>query len=167
MLGLSTLGLFHTVTGLIALVAGFRELARDREISPATGLGRIYLVTTLLSASTALGIFHHGGFGPAHVLAILTLLALLVGTVCALTPLFGRASRYLQAVCYSATILFHVIPGVTELLIRFPRGAPLLRLTDASALEAIYGFLVAGFLVLLAAQLRWLRGQTADAPAPA
>jgi len=159
MFGLSPLGVFHTVTGLAALVAGFWELARDREISPKSGLGRFYLATTLVSAATALGIFHHGGFGPAHVLAIVTLAALVLGTVCALTPLFGEASRYLQAGSYSATILCHVIPGVTEVLIRFPRSAPLMRLSEPQAFRPVYGALAGAFLLGLAAQLRWLRAE--------
>jgi uncharacterized membrane protein len=167
MLGLSPLGIFHTATGLVALTAGFWSLARDREISPRTGLGQTYVACTFLSAATALGIFHHGGFGPAHVLAILTIAALLLGTVCAFTTVFGRASRSLQAISYSATVLFHVIPGVTEVLIRFPRGAPLLRLSDASAFKTIYGFLVLVFLALLALQLKWLRGQPAEGWPPA
>ena len=167
MFGLSPLGTFHTATGLIALLAGFASLYRDREISPRTRLGRVYLACTFLSASTALGIFHHGGFGPAHVLAIATIAALLVGTIAALTPVFGAASRYVQAVSYSATVLFHVIPGVTEVLIRFPRAAPVLRLTDVSAFERIYGSLALAFLVGLAAQLRWLRREAAAGRPPA
>lgn len=157
MLGLSPLGVFHTATGLVALLAGFRELARDKEISPNVLLGRIYLASTGLSASTALAIYHHGGFGPAHGVAILALFGLLLGSVCALTDFFGRASRYLQAISYSTTILCHVLPGVTEVLIRFPRGSPMVRLEDASVLKPIYGALLFFFLVGLAFQLRWIR----------
>lgn len=157
MLGLSPLGAFHTATGLATLVAGFWELAREREISPKTRLGQVYLATTLLSAGTALGIYHHGGFGPAHAVAILTLLALLVGTVSALTTLFGRASRSVQAICFSTTILFAIVPGVTEILMRFPRNAPLVPFEKASALKPIYGSLLLVFLVCLIFQLRWLR----------
>ena len=74
--GLTAFGLSHTAIGLIALIYGFIALVRDKEISPNNRRGQIYLVTTLITAVTALGIFRHGGFGPPHALAVLTLVAL-------------------------------------------------------------------------------------------
>jgi uncharacterized membrane protein len=165
---LTTVGILHTATGLIALAAGFLALARDQEISPRNRLGQVYVATTFLSAATALGIYRHGGFGPAHMLAVLTLLALAVGTACALRATFGTASQYVQAVCYSATILFAVIPGVTEILMRFPENAPLVPFSRPSALKPVYGSLLLIFLVGLVFQLRWLRReQASQVPGPA
>lgn len=85
MLGLTTLGVIHTALSLVAVASGLGALVRDKEISIRSPLGRTYLVTTLLTAITALGIFSHGTFGPSHALAILTLLALAIGTVAAVT----------------------------------------------------------------------------------
>lgn len=110
MLGLTTLGAFHTAIGLVAVVCGFIALARDKQIASQTRLGQVYLVTTLITAVTALGIFRRGGFGPPHVLPLLTILALGIGTAAGRSPLFGWASRYVHAISYSSTILFH-IPG--------------------------------------------------------
>ena len=45
-------------------------MIRDKQISPKTLPGKIYVVTTILSCVTDLGIFHHGGFGAPHVLSI-------------------------------------------------------------------------------------------------
>lgn len=156
MFGLTTLGLVHTLISLIAIVAGVWALARHREISPREPLGRAYLVCTLLAAATALGIFRHGSFGPPHGLAILTLLALAVGTVAALTGFFGRWSRYVQAIAYTATFLFHMIPGFTESLTRLPPGQPLLAGPEAPEFKPIYGTLLLVFIVGLTLQLRWL-----------
>jgi uncharacterized membrane protein len=100
MTGLTTLGIFHTAVSLIALACGVAALVRSREISPRDRLGQIYLLGTLISAATGLGIFQHGGFGPPHVLALMTLAALAIGTVAALTSVFGRASRSVQAIAY-------------------------------------------------------------------
>ncbi len=91
MLGLTTLGVFHTAIALVAVVCGVIALARDKEISPTNRLGQVYLISTLVTAVTALGIFQHGGFGPPHALALLTLVALAVGTVAASSQVFGRA----------------------------------------------------------------------------
>ena len=76
---ISPLGWFHTGMGIIALVSGGLTLARFKEITLQSGSGKIYLVTTLITASTALAIFQHGEFGPGHALAIMTMAALIVG----------------------------------------------------------------------------------------
>ena len=60
------LGWFHTVIGITALVSGGLTLAKFNEISLQTGSGQIYLAATLITAGTALAIFQHGAFGPAH-----------------------------------------------------------------------------------------------------
>jgi uncharacterized membrane protein len=154
-----TLGGFHTAIGVVALVCGFVALARDKEIVPTDRLGQVYLVTTLITAVTALGIFEHGGFGAPHVLALLTILALLIGTAAAIFRPFGRSSRYVQAASYSATVLFHVIPAITETTTRWPPGAPLVASREAPVLQAISAVLLVAFLVGAAAQCRWIARQ--------
>lgn len=161
MLGLTTLGLIHTVISLIAVIAGVWGLARDKEISLFHPLGQIYLLGTLLTAASGLGIFQHGGFGPPHVLAVLTLMALALGTFAALMRRFGALPRYVQALCYSATLLFHTIPGFTETLTRLPPGKPVLPSAEAPEFGLIYGMLLLVFVAGVAVQLRYLSLQKA------
>ena len=132
-------------------------LARDGEITPLKRVGRAYVGFAFLSAATALGIYRHGGFGPAHVLAVLTLAALALGTACALGRPFGTAGRYVQAACFSATILFAWIPGMTEVLMRVPPDAPLVPYSRPSGLKPWYAASLVVFLAGLAFQMRWLR----------
>ena len=122
--GLTSLGVIHTLISLVAVACGFWALARDKQVVPGNALGRTYLVTTALTAITGLFIFQLGGFGPPHGLAILTLLALAVGYVAAYSGSFGRWSRYVQAICFTTTLFFHMIPGFTETLTRLPRASP-------------------------------------------
>jgi uncharacterized membrane protein len=157
MLGLTSLGVFHTAISLVAVVCGFWALARDKEISPWNRLGQTYLVTTLISAATGLGIFQHGGFEPPHVLSVLTIVALAIGTVAAGSRLFGSASRYVQIVSYSSTVFFHMIPGVTETSTRLPPSAPLVASPDAPVLQVVYLALLVVFLIGSTLQIRWLR----------
>ncbi len=157
MFGLTPLGVAHTAIGLVAVVAGFWTLVRYRQITVGSTLGQTYLVTTLLTAVTGLFIFQHGGFGPPHVLSILTIVALAVGTAAAVGGWFGRWSPQVQAISYSVTLLFHMIPGFTESLTRLPLGQPLLPNADAPAFKPIYGALFLIFFVGLFFQLRWLR----------
>lgn len=155
------LGWFHTAMGIIALVSGVITLAKFKEISPLTRSGQVYLAATLITAVTALGIFQHGAFGPAHALAVMTLAALAVGTVAATTTLLGKLSRYVQAVSYSATLLFHCIPAVTDALLRLPVGDPVLTSIEDPILRMCYLGLLVLFLVGVSLQLRWIYRQPA------
>src|SRR6187551_342140 len=126
MLGLTTLGTFHTAIALIALGAGFVALFRYKEISLRTMAGQIYVLTTVIVCLTGFGIFQHGGFGKPHVLGIITLIV--IGAAFAAgekTKLFGRFSPFVETVCYSMTFFFHFIPTITESATRLPLDAPL------------------------------------------
>ncbi len=158
---ITPLGWFHTAMGIVALVSAVVALARHREILFGTRSGQIYLVATLITAATALAIFQHGAFGPAHMLAVMTLGALLVGTVSATTDLFGRLSRYIQALSFTATLLFHSIPAVTDALLRLPVGDPILTSIEDPILKACYLALLLAFLVGVSLQLRWIHRQRA------
>lgn len=161
---ITALGWFHTAMGIVALASGGFALVRFREITPHSRAGQIYLATTLITAVTALAIFQHGGFGPAHGLAVLTLLALAGGTIAAMTNLFGGLSRYVRAIGYSSTLLFHSIPAVTDALMRLPVGDPVLTSIEDPLLKRCYLVLLALFVVGMVLQLRWIyRQETKDA----
>ena len=155
------LGWFHTAMGITALISGVFTLTKFKEILLRTRSGQIYLTTTLITAATALAIFQRGEFGPGHALAVMTLLALAVGTVAATTKLFGRSSRYVQAISYSATLLFHCIPAVTDGLLRLPVGNPVLTSIEDPILKMCYLVLLVLFLIGITLQLRWVYRQPA------
>jgi uncharacterized membrane protein len=150
------LGWFHTAMGVIALVSGAITLIKYHEITLVTHSGQIYLASTLLTAGTALAIFQRGEFGPGHALAVMTLLALLVGLVAARTRIFGGLSRYFQALGFSATLLFHCIPAITDGLLRLPVGNPVLSTIEHPVLKTCYAILLLLFLVGVTFQLRWI-----------
>ena len=153
------LGWFHTAMGVIALISGAIALLAHKEITLDTRSGQLYLSTTLLTAATALAIFQRGEFGPGHALAILTLAALFVGLVAAKTRLFGGLSRYVQALGFSATLLFHCIPAITDGLLRLPVGDPVLDSINSPVLKICYLVLLALFLTGITMQLRWIHKQ--------
>ena len=161
MFGLTSLGVIHTAISLVAVAAGLIALVRDKQITSGNRLGQVYFVTTLLTAVTGFGIFQHGGFGKAHALGILTLLVLVVIMVAYRTQFYGRWSRVVEVVGYSATFLFHMIPAVTETTTRLPLGAPLLASAEAPALQVATA--VMGLLFLIGAyfQVRRLRPASA------
>ncbi|HMI03717.1 MAG TPA: hypothetical protein VK541_14635 [Pedobacter sp.] len=73
-MGLSNLGIFHTVVGIIAIIAALVAYAKYRRINLAGKSGGTYFYGTVITSVTALGLSKHGGFNPGHVLSILILL---------------------------------------------------------------------------------------------
>jgi uncharacterized membrane protein len=157
MFGLSPLGVVHTVFSLVALASGLLALVRDHKISPRNLTGKIYVITTIITCLTAFGLFKHG-FGPGHVLAILTLIALGAAALAG-KGMFGRVSGYVETVCYSATFLFSMIPGITETSTRLPPSAPLVASPDAPALQMANGVLFVLFLIGATLQVIAVRRQ--------
>jgi uncharacterized membrane protein len=151
------IGWFHLAIGIVALFSAGITLVRYKEISLRTRSGQIYLATTLITAGTALAIFQYGKFTPAHGLAVMTLGALAVGLLAEKMKLFGKWSRQVQAFSYSATVLFHFIPAVTDGLMRLPVGDPVLSSLEDPILRWCYRGLIVIFLVGVSLQLRWIK----------
>jgi uncharacterized membrane protein len=147
MQAMTPFGIFHTLISLVAVIAGVVSFFREGRISWSDAPGKIYTVFTIASCVTALFIFHHGGSGPAHVVAVLTLVVLAIAGLARTTRIFGRGARYVETLSYSATFLFHMIPAVTETSTRLPPGAPLVDDPDSPTLKAVYLVLLIAFLV--------------------
>ena len=88
------LGWIHTGCGIAAILIGAYALKKYKIFSFSERASKIYLLLTLITASTALAIYNQGGFRIAHVLAILTLLALIAGTIVEKTYMLGSLSKY-------------------------------------------------------------------------
>lgn len=163
MFGLTDLGIIHTLISLVAVAAGIVSFFKFGGITGTTSVGRVYVWTTILTCLTAFGIFQHGGFGKAHALGILTLMALALATLAERTQLFGRASRYVSTISYTSTFLFHMIPAFTETTTRLPAADPIFANADAPGLQKLTGVLVVLFLVGVAVQVRrlWSKPQPA------
>ena len=154
---ISLLGWFHTSIAIIALITGVYSLAKFKVIQLEHTTSKIYLISTLIAAITALMIFRHGGFGPAHGLAVLTLVALFVGMLAAKTNMFGKFSPYIQATSFSATFLFHMIPAITDGLMRLPTDAPIVTSIEDPLLRGFYLAFLVIYVAGLSLQIRWLR----------
>ena len=156
---MTILGWFHTVLGVLAVLSGFYTLYKYKIISTEESSGRLYVLVTLLVAGSALGIYNQGGFGIAHVLAVLTLIALAGGYIMEKFKWFGSFSKYFQALGYTSTLLFHMIPAITDFLRRLPVGDPFIdSFEDPLLLNFHTAFLVI-YMVGLIAQMVWLKSQ--------
>ena len=156
---MTMLGWFHTVLGVVAVLSGFYTLYKYRVISVQEGAGKLYVYATLLVAGSALGIYNQGGFGIAHILAVLTLLALASGLIMEKIKLFGSFSKYLQALAYTSTLLFHMIPAITDFLRRLPVGDPFIDSFEDPLLVNFHLAFLLIFVVGIIAQIFWLKKQ--------
>lgn len=157
------LGWAHTIIAIIALLCGFYSFVVHRVITPGNRAGQIYLICTLVTAVTALMIYQHGGFGPAHGLAVLTLLALAAGMIVTRIGAFSKFAVYFQTLCFSATMLFHMIPAITDGLLRLPVGNPVLSDPEDPVLKMFYLAFLIIFVVGVALQFVWLKNRRAAA----
>ena len=153
---MTMLGWFHTIMGVIAILTAAYTLYRHRFIRASDKLGRAYLVITLVVAGSALAIYNQGGFGVGHILAVLTLTALLVGYLLETLAPFGKWSVYLQTGAYTATVLFHMIPAITDFLRRLPVGDPFVDSLDAPLVQNFHLAFLAVFAVGVVTQWMWL-----------
>ena len=117
---MTLLGWFHTILGVVALVTAFYTLYKYKAISLDHRSGKLNVLVTVIVAGSALGIYTQGGIGIANWLAVLTLVAVSGGVIMEKFKLFGDFSKYFQALGYSSTLLFHMIPANTEFLNRMP-----------------------------------------------
>ncbi len=157
---MTLLGWFHTIIGVGAVLSGLYTIFKYKMISLEEFIGRLYLLLTLIVAISALGIYNQGGFGIGHILAVLTLVALLGGVIMEKGKLFGSFSKYFQALGYTSTLLFHMIPAISDFLLRLPVGDPFVdSFEDPLLVNFQLSFLLI-YLVGIITQFLWLKKQT-------
>ena len=157
---MTVLGWFHTILGILAVLSGFYTLYKYKIITTEESSGKLYVLVTLLVAGSALGIYNQGGFGIAHVLAVLTLIALAGGYFMEKFKWFGSFSKYFQALGYTSTLLFHMIPAITDFLRRLPVGDPFIDSFEDPLLMNFHLSFLLIYLIGLIAQIFWLKKQT-------
>ena len=121
---ISLIGWIHTILGTLAILVALFIIVTQGYIKSTNNLGKFYIIATLITASTALMLYKNGGFNLAHVLAILTLVAIFLGISSEKYNFFGF-SKYVQAMSYTGSILFHLIPGIAEVNKRLPINNPM------------------------------------------
>ena len=105
-------------------------------------------------------VYNQGGFRIAHVLAILTLLALMAGTIVEKTYMLGSLSKYFFTLCYTSTFLFHMIPAITDTLRRLPVGDPFASSLDDPLVVSFHVLFFVIFVFSYVWQVQWLKRET-------
>lgn len=147
-MGLSNLGIFHTVIGVIAIISALVSLVRYGKINLAQPSGKIYFYTTILTSLTSLGISKHGGFNPGHVFSIFIVILLLVAFYLYSSKKGNNKARFFENFCLSFSFFLSWVPTVNETFTRVPVGHPLAKdITDpliGNTLLALLVLFIAG-----------------------
>ncbi|MDI9240245.1 hypothetical protein QLQ15_15145 [Lysobacter sp. LF1] len=158
LLNITPFGALHTLIAIIGVLAGFIALFRHRQIRLDSTAGRLFFWFTLGAAVTGLFIFRRGGFGPPHVLSVLTLLVLGLAWFAEKRSGFGRLSGYAAVLLNLTALFFHFIPASVETLTRLPLGAPYAAGPEDPRLFGPIGAAFAAYLIGAVWQLLRVRG---------
>lgn len=124
-MGLSNLGIFHTIIGIIAVVAAIVSYLRFGKINLAAVWGKIYFYTTIITSLTALGISKRGGFNAGHVFSILIVVLVLITFFLYIKKKGNNRSRYIENFLLTLSFFLSWLPTVNETFTRVPVGHPL------------------------------------------
>jgi uncharacterized membrane protein len=124
-MGLSTLGIFHTIIGIAAIVAAVVSYIKYGKISLAELSGKTYLYCTIITSLTALGISKHGGFNPGHIFSIFILLLVVAAQFLYIKKKGNNRSRYVENFLLSLSFFLSWIPTINETFTRVPLAKPL------------------------------------------
>ena len=124
-MGLSGLGIFHTVIGVAALIAAIFSFIKHGKIELNVLSGKIYFYGTAVTSLTALGISKHGGFNPGHVFSIFILILVVGAYFLYSQKKDSYRARYFENLCLSFSFFLSLVPTVNETFTRVPVGHPL------------------------------------------
>ena len=138
--GISLIGWFHTIVGIGGILTGIYLLVRYKSINIWSSLGMFYIICTLLASGSSFFIFSAtGSFNDAHVLSLLTILAIIAAFILDRFNLFGFLTTYFKELALSVTILFSMLPTTAEVLKRLPPNDPFV--------DSIYDPLIMNFYI--------------------
>lgn len=123
--GITYIGWFHTIVGIPAIAVGLCLLLRDRFIYIDKGLAKFYLIATVITSASSLFIYRATGtFNTAHILSVMTILAILFAYILHSKSIFGFLNIYLKQLALTGTVFFSMLPTTAEVLQRVPPGSP-------------------------------------------
>lgn len=124
-MGLSNLGIFHTIIGVVAIVSALISFIRFGKINLEHITGKIYFYFTIITSLTALGISKHGGFNAGHALSLIILILVTVAFYLHSKRGGNNKARYFENFLMAFSFLLSMLPTVNETLTRIPIGHPL------------------------------------------
>ena len=123
--GISLIGWFHTIIGTAGILTGIYLLIRHNFIDIWSNLGMFYIICTLFTSGSSFFIFSAtGSFNDAHLLSVLTILAIIAAFILDTFNFFSFLTKYLKELALSVTVLLSMLPTTAEVLKRLPPNDP-------------------------------------------
>ncbi|MDY0779769.1 hypothetical protein [Tenacibaculum sp. IB213877] len=149
-LGLSTLGIFHTLIGIIAIVAAIISYVKFGKINLWHTTGKIYFYFTIVTSLTSLGLLKNG-FNPGHIFALFIVILVLVAYYLYKKKLGNNKFRYFENFLLSFSFFLSWVPTINETFTRVPIGNPLAKaptdpLIGSTLLVFFVVFIVGSFM---------------------
>ncbi|MET0243387.1 MAG: hypothetical protein ABW174_07960 [Flavitalea sp.] len=130
-MGISPLGIFHTVIGVVAIIAALVAFIRYGRIDLNKITGKIYFWFTLITSLTALGISKTGKLNPGHALSAIVIILITAAWYLNAKKKHNNRSRYFENFYLSFSFFLSMLPTVNETFTRVPIGHPLAKdITD-------------------------------------
>lgn len=163
-MGLSVLGIFHTIIGVVAIVSALVSFIRFGKVNLNHITGKLYFYCTIITSVTALGISKHGGFNAGHALSLIILILIGVAYYLHSKKRGNNKARYFENFLMSFSFLLSMLPTVNETLTRVPVGHPLAKdINDpliGKTLLVIFIFFVVGSVYQIIKQIKINKSQT-------
>ena len=137
--GISYVGWFHTILGSAAIVIGLYLLIKDRFIFMNTKLTNFYLLSTFFTCASSFFLYAAtGSFNTAHMLSIVTILAIFFALVLQKFNLLGFLTVYLKQLALTGTVFFSMLPTTAEVLQRLPPDDPFASSIEDPLVQSFY-----------------------------
>ena len=137
--GISYIGWFHTILGSAAIIVGLYLLVKDRFIFMNTKLTNFYLLSTFFTCASSFFLYAAtGSFNTAHMLSVVTILAIFFALVLQKFNLFGFLTVYLKQHALTGTVFFSMLPTTAEVLQRLPPNDPFASSIEDPLVQSFY-----------------------------
>ena len=137
--GISYIGWFHTILGSAAILVGLYLLIKDRFIFMNTKLTNFYLLSTFFTCVSSLFLYAGtGSFNVAHLLSVITILAIFFVLALQKVNLFGFLTVYLKQLALTGTVFFSMLPTTAEVLQRLPPDDPFASSIEDPLVQSFY-----------------------------
>jgi len=123
-MGLSGLGIFHTIIGIMAIVGAIVGFIRSGKVDLGTVSGKIYFYATIITAVTALGISKHG-LNAGHAFSVFIIILVVAAYFLHSGKKGNNSARYWENFLFSLSFFLSLIPTINETFTRVPVVHPL------------------------------------------
>lgn len=144
---ISSFGLLHTIVGIIPIIAGLYAFARYYKIDISKRSGKLYLVGTVFSVLTSLGVSSTGGLNEGHIFGVIVLFVAFGGALAPKIAFLGRLRPYLSNLGLSFSFFLSLVPTTNETLSRIPISHPLAEGPQSPAVLNTLAFFFILFIV--------------------